>query len=113
MTKDDDALRPRSTSNWGYETACSNCLNVFRCESVAFPLAGPLPKFCPYCGAKGPQSLRITHDSQKDYWYILAESLGLPYNNEGATIAAEIFDSWDHEEYATLKEYVNALRAAS
>lgn len=100
----------KSTSNWGYEVACSSCLNVYRCESIAFPLAGPLPKFCPYCGAS--DKLRLSHDSQKDYWYILAESLGLPYNNEGATIAAEVFDSWDSEEYGTLREYVNALRKA-
>jgi hypothetical protein len=100
---------PKSTSNWGYELACSTCLNVFRCESIAFPLEGPHPKFCPYCGSTG-ESLRITHDSQKDYWYILAESLGLPYNKEGAQIAADIFDSWDHEEFGTLREYVHALR---
>ncbi len=102
----------RSTSNWGYELACSDCLNVFRCESIAFPLAGPRPRFCPYCGSKG-ESLRITHDSQKDYWYILAESLGLPYNKEGAETAAELFDTWDIEEFKTLREYVDALRAAS
>lgn len=101
----------KSTSNWGYEVACSGCLNVYRCESIAFPLAGPLPRHCPYCGG-GAEHLRITHDSQKDYWYILAESLGLPYNIEGAQAAAEIFDTWDTEEYRTLKEYVDALRAS-
>lgn len=111
---DQDDLKPqtvpqrKATTTWGYEVACSDCLNVYRVESIAFPLEG-LPKHCPFCSS---DKVRLSHDSNKDYFYILAESMGLPYNNEGATIAAEIFDSWDHEEYRSLKEYVSALRAA-
>jgi hypothetical protein len=100
----------KTTSNWGYELACSGCANVFRLESIAFPLAG-LPRFCAYCGAS--DKIRVSHDSKNDYWYILAESLGLPYNKEGAETAAELFDTWDVEEFKTLREYVDALRAAS
>lgn len=99
----------KATTTWGYEVACSDCLNVYRVESIAFPLEG-LPKHCPFCGG---QKVRLSHDSKNDYWYILAESLGLPYNNEGAQVAADLFDTWDHEEFSSFREYVDALRTAS
>lgn len=105
-----DGPRLLETSNWGYELACSTCLNIYRLESINLPLAG-LPRFCAYCGAA--DSVRVSHDSKKDYWYVLAFSLGLPYNREGAETAAELFDTWDVEEYKTLREYVDALRTAS
>jgi hypothetical protein len=95
------------TANPGYILTCSGCQNVFRCESIRFPLAG-LPKHCPYCGLE--DNIKRSIDSAKDYWYAIAEGIGLPKSKQGADIALEIFDSWIPSEYPKFADYVKALR---
>lgn len=89
-----------------YKVACVECFSVSRVESISFELVSR-PSRCPYCGS---DTARVSRDSLNDYWLELAKSLGLPYNKEGASIAQDIFDSWDREEHSTFKEYVHALR---
>lgn len=87
------------------QIACASCFSVSRVESIG-PVSAAF-EFCPVCGS---DKVSVSRDLLFDYWLELAKALGLPYNNEGAAIAQDIFDSWDRAEFSTFKEYVHALR---
>jgi hypothetical protein len=66
---------------------------------------------CPYCGTA--DTVKRSIDSDVDYWYAMAEGLGLPRSKEAADIAFQIFDSWDAQEHPKFADYVKALRSGA
>jgi hypothetical protein len=100
-----------STYNAAYVLECTNCKNLFRVEGLGFPLAG-LPRYCPTCGTQN-SIRRSLMDSDKNYWYHLAESFGLPKTSEGAKMIKTIYDAWDTQEHRTFAAFVASLEEAT
>lgn len=85
--------------------ACSSSVRVEVLGQAAVPPHNRASFYCPCCGSTETAREYRTGQHEGEYFYMLAEAMGLKATEEGAALAKSIYGLWDTDTHHRFMDF--------